>query len=215
MRISSKSHFIGQGRRIVTYVVFDKADHAASAERTIVYKDYVPPRIYMDKPLRYTISEAKNADLLKNMTVEDCLSGNLNSHIRMSLEDTWYDLDPGDYSLTVQVSNEAGDTCEIPMTATIVDNSLIESKKYYPILSDYVVYTTVNKPLALEDYTTGVMRGNTEYLFGGQETVVTPENIKITSAIDYSVPGVYEVKYSYTSLEGVTAVTTLYAVVEE
>lgn len=215
IRISSKSHFIKKGRRKITYVVFDKANHSAKAQRTIVYKDYVSPRIYLDRALRFTVNEARNAKFQKHMTAEDCLLGDLSRQMRIEFEEAWYDQEPGEYALTAKVSNDAGDLCEIPMTAVITDDSLIESKKYYPALSEYIVYTSVDQPLELKDYLTGVMRGNTEYHFGDGEITVTADSIKISSEIDYSIPGVYEVEYSYTSLEGITAVTKLYVVVEE
>lgn len=215
IRISSKSHFIEKGRRTFTYVVFDNENNGAGAERTIIYEDYTSPKIHLDAPLRFTVNEARNVNFLKYMRAEDCLFGDLSRQMRISLEEAWYDQEPGEYALTAQVSNEAGDICEIPMTAIITDNSLIETKKYYPALSEYIVYTSVEQPLELKDYLTGVMRGNTEYHFGERDITVTAEQIKISAEIDYSVPGVYEVEYSYTSLEGITAVTKLYVVVEE
>lgn len=216
VRISSMSHFIEKGRRTVTYIVFDKANQPASAQRTLVYTDYVSPRIYLKKPLRYTVNEAKSANILGNMTAEDCILGDLSGQIRMSISDAWYDQEPGEYSLTVQVSNGTGDICSIPMSVMITDrNDSDEAKKYYPMLSEYIVYTSADKPLVLKDYLIGVMRGSTEYLFEEEETGVLAEDIKISSDINYGVPGVYEVEYSYTSTEGIRAVTKLYAVVEE
>lgn len=215
IRISSKSHFIEKGRRNVTYVVFDKANQSASAERTIVYEDYVSPKIYLDKPLRFSVNEARNANFYQYVRAEDCLFGDMSRKIRISLAEEWYDMEPGEYAFTARVSNDAGDICEVPMTAVIKDDSLIEVSKYYPALSDYIVYTSVNQPLELKDYLTGVIRGNTTYLFGEGGLTVTPDLIKISSEIDYSVPGIYEVEYSYTSLEGITAITKLYVVVEE
>lgn len=215
VRVASKSNFIEKGRRTITYVAFDKANNGTSAERTLVYEDYVSPRIYLDRPLRFTISEARNLNLLKHMSAEDCILGDLSTHMRITLEESWYDQEPGEYALTAQVGNDAGDICEVPMTAVITDNNSIESRKYYPALSEYIVYTSVDQPLELKDYLTGVIRGNTEYFFGDKGITVTADHIKISSEIDYSVPGVYEVEYSYTSLEGITAVTMLYAVVEE
>lgn len=216
VRIASKSHFIEKGKRVITYVVFDKANHAASAEQTVTYRDYVPPRIYLSEPLRYTVNEVRNGNILKNMTAEDCLLGDLSGQISVSLEDAWYSEEPGEYALTVQVGNDAGDVCSIPMSITIKDsNSLVESKKYYPILSEYIVYTSAGQPLELEKYLTGLMKGNTKYYFEDAELGVTPERVVISADIDYDTAGVYEVEYNFTSSEGISAVTKLYVVVEE
>lgn len=216
VRIASKSNFIEKGRRKITYAVFDQANHGTSAERMVIYKDYVSPRIYLKRPLRYTVSEAKNVNgLKKSMSAEDCLNGDISRRIRMTMGEEWYDYEPGEYGMTLQVSNEAGDTCFVPTKAVIIDDSLIESKKYYPALSDYIVYTSVDAPLELKDYLTGVRRGNTESYFGDSDMSITADNIGISAEIDYHTPGVYEVAYSYTSLEGINAVTKLYVVVED
>lgn len=218
IRIASMSHFIEKGRRTISYIVFDQANQAASAERTLVYTDYRSPRIYLTKPLRYGAGEAKNVNLLANVRADDCLNGDLSGQIRVSLEDSWYDPQPGDYHLTLQVSNDAGDSCLLPLSAKIVDKgNPEEAKKCYPVLSDYIVYTAVGKPLKLKDYAVGLMQGNKEMLFDDEEAEMTvgAADISIESEVDYDVPGIYEVRYSYTSLEGIDAVTVLYVVVEE
>lgn len=216
IRISSMSHFIQKGKRTISYIVFDQANQPASAQRTLIYKDYRSPRIYLKKPLRYTSSEARNTDLLQNMTADDCLDGDLSGQIRMTLTDSWYDLDPGDYNFSVQVSNSAGDVCSLPLTLSITGgDSTGEAGKCYPMLSDYIVYTSVGKKLELKDYLVGVIRGNRESLFEDGETEVSAAAIGVSSEVNYDIPGIYEVSYSYTSPAGVGAVTKLYVVVEE
>lgn len=217
IRVSGMSHFIQKGRRTITYIVFDEANQAGTAERTLIYTDYTSPKIYLSQPLRYTLNDYYDANLAENMTAEDCLDGDVTKQIRISQTDDYY-YEVGEYDITAQVTNNAGDVCVVPMQVTVVDGSdKEEAAKYYPILSDYIVYTNVNSQLDLWDYIVGVKNGNAEYTFAdnGNMLAITAADIQVESQIDYSTAGVYTVEYSYTTLEGVEAVTKLYVVVEE
>lgn len=84
------------------------------------------------------------------------------------------------------------------------------------MLSEYIAYTSVNVPIDPGAYLIGIMRGSSEYTFAADGDYIGfgPESIGITPNVDYAMPGVYTVDYSYTSESGVTAVTKLYVVVE-
>lgn len=218
VRISSMSHFIEKGKRTVTYIVFDKANQAGTAQRMLVYSDYTSPRIYLTKPLRYFSNQISSANLLENVTAEDCLDGDLTSQVRTTLNDELFMGDPGDYPITLQVSNSAGDVCSLPVNVTIVDNSdRTESNKIYPMLSEYIVYTKVDKGIDPNQYLVGVIRGNAEYTFESDKDMIgiDKESIAVKSNVDYSKAGVYTVDFSYTDEEDMQAVTKLYVVVEE
>lgn len=218
IRISALSHFIEKGKRTVTYIVFDKANQAGTAQRTLLYTDYVSPRIYLTEPLRYSLSEVSSANLAGSMTAEDCLDGDLTNQIRISLSDGFFSSQPGEYDITAQVGNSAGDVCAVPLKVMTVDNSnREEAVKYYPMLSEYIVYTSVGEEISPASYLTGVMRGNVKYTFDEDYEMLgfTASDIQIESEVDYTRAGVYPVEYSYTSEEGITAVTKLYVAVEE
>lgn len=218
VRVSSMSHFIQKGKRTVTYVVFDEANLPATVQRTLVYTDYVSPKIYLKKPLRYAASEVRNANFAENMTAEDCLDGDLTNQIRTIWDESFYMIQPGTYSLTLQVNNSAGDVCMIPVEVQIVDSTdRGESGKSYPVLSDYIAYTKVGKEINPGSYLIGIKSGNDEHLFGDPSSNlgVTAQNVLIKSNVNYSEPGVYTVEYTYTNKAGITAVTKLYVVVEE
>jgi len=218
VRISSMSHFIEKGKRTVDYIVFDKANHAGTAQRTLVYTDYVPPKIHLTKALRYSASEMSGVNLLENVTAEDCLDGDLTNQVRTTLGDDFYRYEPGEYPVTLQVSNSAGDVCSVQVDVVVTDNTdRYEIDKFYPMLSEYIAYTAVGTEIDPGAYLIGVERGNAEYLFeeGGANTDVGADDISIQSNVDYSQAGVYTVEYSYTSKNGGTAVTKLYVVVEE
>lgn len=217
VRVSSMSHFIEKGKRTITYIVFDKANQAGTAQRTVIYSDYSSPKIRLTKPLRYTINESNSVNPTEYMTAEDCLDGDLTNQIHLSLGDELYNVQTGIYNITVQVSNSAGDVCAIPMELTLYDSmNRDEANKEYPMLSEYIAYTSVNVPIDPQAYLTGVMRGSSEYTFAADGDYIGfgPESIGITSNVDYATPGVYTIDFSYTSEGGVTAITKLYVVVE-
>lgn len=219
IRISSISRFAEQGKRTVEYVVFDSSNNFATYTRTVQYTDYESPRIYLDAPLRINLSDLDMIDTTSVMRVEDVLDGNISNKIRLSFDNNVYIQEPGFYSVTAQVSNSAGDTVSLPLQMHIVDaGSSEENQKYYPTLSDYVIYVKVNEAINLKTYLTGVMRGTQQYEFADDQSSVlniTRDDISIVSHVDFSTPGTYTVDYSYTSPSGATGVTKMVVVVEE
>lgn len=218
VRIASMSHFIAPGKRTISYVVFDKANHVGTLERTVQYSDYVPPKIHLTEPLRYTTTEVAKANLTENMTAEDCLDGDLTSQIRTSLNDNIYGVIAGTYGVTAQVSNSAGDVCAVPLEITVTDaTDRQEQEKEYPLLSEYIAYTTVNTPIDPMAYLKGLKINGAEYTYANDGAMLagTMERISVTSGVDYSQAGVYPIEYSYTADGAPTAVTKLYVVVQD
>ena len=214
VRVSSMSNFTEPGKRTITYAVFDKANNAATMERTLEYTDYTSPKITLTEPLRFDISDMEDASLTEHMEAEDCLDGDITSQIRATYNDSAYVSQAGDYNVTVQVSNSAGDTCTVPLTVTVTDSSSDEERgKYYPALSQYIVYTPVGEQVDLAALITGVTRGGSEYAFGEPGAPESPEGVSISGDVDYGTEGTYTVEYSYTPEGGVTATTRLTVVV--
>lgn len=215
VRVSSMSHFIN-GKRTVIYAVFDKSNQVGTLERTVKYSDYTSPKIYLKKPFRFITTASSELKFDEMFLAEDCLDGDITSQVRTIMGDYSFGAQEGVYNVTLQVSNSAGDVCSVPIEMQIyyTDNE-DEREKQYPVLSDYIVYTTVGKKVDTKKLLTGITRGNAEYLFEDDMTGVSADNIKITSDVKYDTPGVYTVEYSYKA-EGVPkAVTKLYVVVEE
>ena len=134
------------------------------------------------------------------------------------MEENGYVSGAGDYTVNVQVSNSAGDVTAVPVRMKVTDPSDEgESEKYYPVLSQYIVYTSLGQGLDLYSLLTGLQHGSAQFIFGSEELSgeITPASVAITDRTDYNTPGAYLVDYSYTTAEGVTAVTTLTVVVEE
>lgn len=218
VRIASMSHFIAPGKRTITYVVFDKANQAGTLERTVQYEDYTPPKIHLTAPLRYSTTELSKANLTENMTAEDCLDGDLTSQIRTSLDDGMYNAAAGIYKVTVQVSNSAGDVCSVPLEVTVTESGdRQEQMKEYPVLSDYIAYTTVGHEIDPMSYVKGMEMNGATYTYAddGEALAGTREAISVKSEVDYSKAGVYPVEYFYTAEGAPTAVTKLFVVVQD
>ncbi len=212
VRVSSMSHFVN-GKRTVTYVVFDKANNVGILERTVKYSDYTSPKIYLNKPLRISGFNGDMADIYDCYTAEDCLDGDITNQVRTIMDADYYVLDSGSFGITLQVNNSAGDVCSIPAEVEIMmSDDEDEEGKQYPVLSEYIVYTSVDKEIKPSKYLKGLMINNMEYEF--EDTLVSKSDIKIKSNVDYSEPGVYTVSYSYKAEGAKKAVTKMYVVVE-
>lgn len=210
--ISSMSNFTEPGKRTVNYVVFDSSNNASTLTRTLEYTDYTSPQIRLSAPLRYSLDELQDVDLTENMSVNDCLDGDITQDIRATFSNSIYISQAGDYSVVVQVSNSAGDTCSVPLTITVTDSE--SEQGYYPVLSDYIVYTEVGRAVDTSDLLIGLERGGTQYLFGGGRVAPgSRSEVRISGDVDYNTPGTYAVDYSFTSEDGQTATTKLAVVV--
>ena len=207
------SHFVN-GKRTVTYVVFDKANHVGTLERTVKYSDYTSPKIFLKKPLRFLTTASSELDFTDCFTAEDCLDGDITNQVRTIVDNNFYGMQEGIFDVTLQVSNSAGDVCSVPveMQITYTDDE-DEKTKEYPLLSDYIVYTSVNKKIDASEYLIGSSRNGADYEFGDLLTA-SADDIRISSDVDYSKPGVYTVEYSYRASGAPKAVTKLYVVVE-
>lgn len=214
IRVSSMSNFTEPGKRTVNYVVFDDSNNAGTYTRNLEYTDYSPPEIRLNAPLRFSLSEIEDASLTEYMSAEDCLDGDISQEIRAAYNDAAYVSQAGDYEVTVQVSNSAGDTCSLTLTVTVTDPEK-ESEKYYPVLSDYIVYTEVGKQVEFSDLLIGLERNGTEYMFeeGSGLSPGTKSDVDITEDINYKKAGTYNVNYTFTSESGEKAVTNLAVVV--
>lgn len=225
IRVSSMTNFTEPGKREITYAVFDSSNNGATLTRTLEYTDYTSPQIQLSEPLRYTLEEMTDVNLTANMRVEDCLDGNITSQIRATYNNSMYVSDAGDYPITVQVSNSAGDTCTVGLTVTVTDPSDDDERdKYYPVLSQYIVYADVGGSVDYKKLITGFEHGGSEYLFEDmpeeedEETVGmsmpgSRDDVKISGKVDFNEAGTYTVSYDFTPEDGVTASTKLAVVV--
>lgn len=215
IRISSMSNFTEPGKRTISYAVFDSSNQAATLTRNLEYTDYVSPKIHQTQPLRFSLNEMDDANLAENMTAEDCIDGDITKQIRASFGDVYIST-AGSYTITVQVSNSAGDTCSVPVDVTVTDpTDSAEREKYYPVLSEYIAYTDAGVPIDPAAFLIGLERNGTQYLFDTDAELMPAgkESVVIAGAVDYNTPGTYTLEYQFANADGVTAVTKLAVVV--
>lgn len=215
IRISSMSNFTEPGKRTISYAVFDSSNQAATLTRNLEYTDYVSPKIHQTQPLRFSLNEMDDANLAENMTAEDCIDGDITKQIRVSFGDVYIST-AGSYTITVQVSNSAGDTCSVPVDVTVTDpTDSAEREKYYPVLSEYIAYTDAGVPIDPAAFLIGLERNGTQYLFDTDAELMPEgrESVVIAGAVDYNTPGTYTLEYQFANADGVTAVTKLAVVV--
>lgn len=215
IRISSMSNFTEPGKRTISYAVFDSSNQAATLTRNLEYTDYVSPKIHQTQPLRFSLNEMDDANLAENMTAEDCIDGDITKQIRASFGDVYIST-AGSYTITVQVSNSAGDTCSVPVDVTVTDpTDSAEREKYYPVLSEYIAYTDAGVPIDPAAFLIGLERNETQYLFDTDAELMPAgkESVVIAGAVDYNTPGTYTLEYQFANADGVTAVTKLAVVV--
>jgi hypothetical protein len=235
MVIKGISNFTELDKRTVNYVAFDKDGNYSEAQRTMVYSDYTKPKFEFTDALKFPIG-ATDTDILSKVVVCDCLDGDISNNITFTNNSMVNSSTPGKYKVDLSITNSAGDTQELPVTVEIF-NSLFQNITPEIHLNKYLVYTGLGEKLNLEDMIKDVLyRGQTysiteeEGTFGidtsdftkyqwetfrERDASVNIDKIKITSYINYQVPGVYEVVYELKDLEENLGSVILTVVVED
>ena len=224
--VENISNFLRPGARIVRYAAFDRDMHVSRAERQMVYADYRSPEFSITQPLVFAPG---NTDLLANVTVSDCLDGNLTDSIKiLADEELLIDLE-GEYEVRLQAANSAGDVATLPV---VIKVGTVTNNAPQILLKNYVKYVDVNDDFDPYDEITSVMIGNKIYKvregsgtygregYENSEVVVGTRQITVNNSADLSTPGNYRVRYSMTVKSGnegdtVTGTATLYVVVRE
>ena len=194
--VVSKSKFIAKATRNVSYAAFDKSNNVGTFVRKLVYTDYHSPRFVLTEPLRFVAGNS-SYDYLRHMRAVDCLDGNLSSQIKITMGNT----ETASESTSTQpihviVTNSAGDTSSLSLTATFEDYETYS--KASPALSEYIIYLKIGEKPNYRSYLEGIWTaGNTrkfsELRFDPDEDVEIDD-----SAVDYRTPGVYTVTYKLT-----------------
>lgn len=194
--VVSKSKFIAKATRNISYAAFDKSNNVGTYVRKLVYTDYHSPRFVLTEPLRFVAGNS-SYDYLRHMRAVDCLDGNLSSQIKITMGST----ETASESTSTQpihviVTNSAGDTSSLSLTATFEDYETYS--KASPALSQYIIYLEIGEKPNYRSYLEGIWTaGNTrkfsDLRFNPDEDVEIDD-----SAVDYRTPGVYTVTYKLT-----------------
>ena len=196
--VESITEFQEDGSREVTYAAFDSSGNVSKASRQLRYSDYRSPEIKLVQELKTVVGTDIN--LQDCVRVEDVLDGDLTNQLRI-VESDYSNYIPGEYQITIQVTNSAGDTQTLDTQLEIYDPQTNEAALE---LTDYLVYWE-GEDIDYRSYLQSVTAGGVKYSFQpGSQTgtsagggSLSRSDISIRSQLDTSQAGVYPVYLTY------------------
>ena len=177
------SRFITPGVCDLTYVVFDSSGNMADLTRRVTFTDYHSPRFALSQPLCFEVGTTNNTDVRAMFTASDMLDGDLTDWITYIETDAYYST-PGDYTITMEVRNSFGDTVSYAFPIHILEENTVDAEI---LLTEPVVYLSVGDSFDPADYL--------ESAADADGYSYTADQLTITSGVDTSAAGLYEVRY--------------------
>jgi hypothetical protein len=192
--VASKTKFSSKGTLRVNYAAFDNNSNVGTYTREVTYTDYHSPHLSLTSPLRY-IEGSTKVDYLTAFSADDCIDGNISTKIRVSTGNKEIVSDElATEPVTVQVTNSAGDTSALELTARY--ESYADYSQPAPSLSDYIIYATVGDVRPdLRANINGVWSSGAVRRFEATNYSFTDITVN-DSGVDYNTPGVYPITYS-------------------
>ena len=201
--VDGVSQLTGPNAARVRYIVFDAAENAATASRTVVYSDYEAPRVSILQPLTYNVGDT--IALRGRVIARDCLEGNITDRIRISSKDL-SNRAAGVYHLTIWVMNKLGDVSTVTVPVIVREDDpavpVVELKSYLTYLTRGEEFDP--KAYFQSYYDSADSRARNYY-----------DHLEVSGEVDTDTPGTYEVTYSATNSDGLTGQAILTVVVEE
>ena len=201
--VDGVSQLTGPNAARVRYIVFDAAENAATASRTVVYSDYEAPRVFVLQPLTYNVGDT--IALRGRVIARDCLEGNITDRIRISSKDL-SNRAAGVYHLTIWVMNKLGDVSTVTVPVIVREDDpavpVVELKSYLTYLTRGEEFDP--KAYFQSYYDSADSRARNYY-----------DHLEVSGEVDTDTPGTYEVVYSATNSDGLTGQAILTVVVEE
>ena len=193
LTVVSKSKFITTGTLKVNYAAFDENNNVGVYSREVTYSDYISPRFSISEPLRFIDGDSNN-DYLQNISVDDCLDGNITQKIRITFgETTTVDENVSSQSANLMVTNSAGDNAVLPITLQFDDYRSYSVQA--PALTDYVMYVKAGTRPDLRSNVAGIWASGRVTEFR-DSTAFSLSDVSINdSDVFYSSPGVYTAVY--------------------
>ena len=201
--VDGVSQLTGPNAARVRYIVFDAAENAATASRTVVYSDYEAPRVFILQPLIYNVGDT--IALRGRVIARDCLEGNITDRIRISSKDL-SNRAAGVYHLTIWVMNKLGDVSTVTVPVIVREDDpavpVVELKSYLTYLTRGEEFDP--KAYFQSYYDSADSRARNYY-----------DHLEVSGEVDTDTPGTYEGTYSATNSDGLTGQAILTVVVEE
>ncbi|HIS52641.1 MAG TPA: hypothetical protein IAC15_07880 [Candidatus Onthomonas avicola] len=181
--VGSFSRFLEPGVCDLSYVVFDSSEHMATLSRRVHFTDYHSPRFSLSEPLCFAEGMTNNTEVRELFHASDVLDGDLTDWITYVETDAAYN-NPGDYTITMEVRNSFGDTVSYAFPIHIYERN---TQDLDISLTQPLVYVTQGDGFDPEDYVDSISDNS------GDEYSL--DLLEITSNVDTSTPGLYEVHY--------------------
>lgn len=178
--IESVSRFVEPGVSVVKYAVCDNDRHVATLKRRIVYENYESPRFTLSSSLIFGLTESFS--LGKIIGAVDMIDGDISQKVIVTSED-YSTKESGIFYIMVKVTNSKGDMISMNLPFYIEDRSSIAPEIK---LNNYIVYQKVGETFDPESNIISALTADGTDL---------KKSVEISSNINESLPGVYEVHY--------------------
>ena len=198
--VGNISHFISEGKSKVTYVVFDSSNHPGKFEREIKFTDYHSPKFALTKPLVF--KTGSNENIYELVGAKDIFDGDISDGVTTEYDNVNLS-EEGTYRIKAHVTNSLGDSSDKILPVHVVDASKMTLKIE---LKENIVYINKGDSFNPESVIDNV------YQYNGSK--VGTDGMKITSNVNTSKSGIYEVKYSIGKEGSGVGVTYLTVIVE-
>ena len=195
------SRFSQPGVCQVSYVVFDKSNNFCRYERTVIYDDYVSPKLQLEQPLMYHMGE--QIAVMDRIRLQDCLDGDITHKLKLETSNV-SDETVGVYEIELHATNSYGDRiyAKVPLNIGIYSADMPKIQ-----LKQYLAYVKVGEsfdPLAY-----------VESVKDKTGAPISVDQIKLLTQVDLSKPGGGQICFEVTDQRGVTGLTYLTVIVEE
>lgn len=181
--VGNFTRFIQPGYCRLNYIVFDSDEHMATLTRDVYFTDYTSPQFSLSEPLCFPADTVTISQIREMFSANDRIDGNITPWISY-IEGNVVTTVPGDYTITMEVTNSFGDTVRYEFPVHIYDGS---TQDYNIALTQGMVTLTKGATFDPFDYVASVRT------VGG--AAVASEQLNITSNVDMETPGIYEVHY--------------------
>lgn len=181
--VGNFTRFIDPGVCDLNYVVFDSSEHMATLTRRVHFTDYHSPRFALAEPLVFAESTTNNTEVRELFSASDMLDGDLTDWITYVETDAAYN-NPGDYTITMEVSNSFGDTVSYAFPIHIYERN---TQDFDITLTSPLVYVDQGSSFDPMAYVESIAD------YSGNK--YDPALLNVTSTVDTATPGIYEVHY--------------------
>lgn len=181
--ISTFSRFLQDGVCNLTYVVFDGADQSASVTRKVKFADYHSPRFALSEPLVFPENEGSYTKIIQALSAWDVLDGDRTDWMVRTNTNLDFQI-AGTYYIAFEVTNSFGDSSAVQLPVHVTKEQNGEGGI---VLNTGLVYLTVGQSLNPSQYVSSVTA------FDG--TPMDISSLNITSQVDTTKPGCYEIHY--------------------